>query len=87
MARFFFDIQNGSNRFPDHFGEDCDSFKDACKQAIALLPDIARETLPDNEAHDFVCELRDHTGQIVYRAKLLLRAGRVNQFIDGAAAH
>ena len=79
MPRFFFDIINADKLTRDDFGADMSGIEEARDQAISLLPDIARDDLPDGDVHDFVCEVRSETGRIVYRARLMLRAGTVDE--------
>lgn len=79
MSRFFFDIINAGALARDEFGSDMNGLEEARDQAIAILPDIARDDLPDGETHDFICEVRNEAGRIVYRAKLMLRAGPVDE--------
>ena len=70
MARYFFDITDGKGLHPDDFGDEFDGFAEARDQAQVLLPDIARQELPDGELHVVTCDIRDDTGHIVYRGKL-----------------
>lgn len=71
MARYYFDIQDSNGFHSDDIGDEFSTFEEAREQAQSLLPDIAREELPDGEAHTITCEVRDETGQIVYRGKLI----------------
>ncbi len=82
MPHYFFDIYSDGKLAPDEFGLELESFDEARDQAISILPDIARDELPDGEKHDFVCEVRAAEGQMVYRAMLMYRGER----LDGAAA-
>ena len=41
-----------------------------------MLPDIAREELPDGELHTITCEVRDEAGDIIYRGELTYRGTR-----------
>lgn len=71
MARYYFDVHNGSGFHRDDIGDEFPTFAEAREQAQALLPDIAREELPDGETHMMVCEVRDEAGRIVYRGRLM----------------
>ncbi len=78
MARYFFDITDGTGFHSDSFGDEFDDVEEARAQAQALLPDIARAELPDGELHIIRCDVRDHTGRIVYRAKLTFEGTRLS---------
>ena len=67
MARYYFDVQDGRGFHRDEMGDEFDSFEEAREQAQALLPDIAREELPDGELHVITCDVRDESGRIVAR--------------------
>ena len=77
MATYFFDITDGKGFHRDDFGGEFASFEEARDQAQSLLPDIAREELPDGELHQIACEVRDDTGRIVYRGKLTYEGTRI----------
>lgn len=70
MPRFFFDVRDAKGFHRDETGDDFASFEEARDQAQSLLPDIAREELPDGELHQITCEVRDNTGRVVNRGKL-----------------
>lgn len=78
MPLYFFDIYNDGNLASDEFGLELDGFDEARDQAISILPDIARDELPDGEKHDFVCEVRAAEGQMIYRAMLMYRGERLD---------
>lgn len=71
MARYYFDVHNSNGYHRDDIGDEFATFAEAREQAQALLPDIAREELPDGETHMIVCEVRDETGRVVYRGRLM----------------
>ena len=79
MPRFFFDIRDADGFHRDEAGDEFESFQEARDQAQSLLPDIARAELPDGELHEIMCEVRSDANRIVYRAKLTLRAGMVDE--------
>ena len=76
MPRFFFDVCDAKGLHRDEFGDEYASFEEARDQAQSLLPDIAREELPDGELHQITCEVRDDTGHIVYQGKLTFEETR-----------
>ena len=69
MPLYFFDvIDNGVlNR---------EGFHEARDQAIVLLPDIARDELPDGERHTFACWVRDERDRVIYRGTLTYEGER-----------
>jgi hypothetical protein len=76
MARYHFDIHDARGFHRDEFGEEFDGFEEARAQAQCLLPDIAREELPDGELHTVSCEVRDEADRIVYRGRLTFEGTR-----------
>ena len=77
MPRYFFDIQDAKGLHRDDVGDEFADFEEAREQAQGLLPDIAREELPDGELHKIVCEVRDETGRAVYRGQLTFHGTRL----------
>lgn len=76
MPRYFFDLRNSNGFHRDEVGDEFATFEDARAQCQALLPDIAREELPDGELHTITCEMRDETGRVVYRGELTYKGTR-----------
>ncbi|MBH0619545.1 hypothetical protein I3A86_26005, partial [Salmonella enterica] len=54
MLRYFFDVIDAGVVTRDQFGMDLVSDDEARDHAIALLPCIARDALPDGDQHEFV---------------------------------
>jgi hypothetical protein len=79
MARYYFDIENGGRAIKDNEGMELSDLKAARDAAISVLPDIAREELPDGANHDFMAWVRDASGRIVFKASLLLRSEYVDE--------
>ena len=77
MTRYFFDLQDGTGFHRDEIGEDLTSFEEARDQCQSLLPDIAREELPDGDLHTITCQVRDEAGRVVYRGELTYRGARL----------
>jgi hypothetical protein len=69
---YFFDIAGSGGTSPDPSGIDLLDDSEARDQAIALLPDIARNELPDGDQHKFVATARNERGEVVYEASLAL---------------
>ena len=73
MPRFYFDIRDSDGFHRDDIGDDFLDVAEARDQAQALLPDIAREQLPDGDSHEISCDVRDASGETVYRGELTFR--------------
>ncbi len=76
MPLYYFDIRDARGFHRDEVGDEFDSFEDARQQAQSLLPDIAREELPDGELHIVSCDVRDAEFRVVYRGKLTFEGTR-----------
>lgn len=74
MPRYFFDIDDGEKRSSDRCGLELKDLEEARKQAIGILPDVAREELPDGDRRVFVCQARDEKGTVIFIATLSLVA-------------
>ena len=72
MPRYYFDIINAGNLTRDQFGVDLATDDEARNEAISLLPDIARQDLPDGDGHEVMARARKEQGEIVYEASLAL---------------
>lgn len=82
MPRYFFDIIDNGRLTSDDFGMELDSFEEARDQAVAILPDLARDELPDGESHSFACHVRDEDGIVVYRGQLTYQGERPDRASD-----
>lgn len=76
MARFYFDLYENNALLADEFGDEFDSFEEARAQAISILPDMARNEIPEGEHQEFGCDVRDASRVVVYRARLTFRGER-----------
>ena len=72
MARYFFDLHDGNEFTGDDDGEVCGSLTDVSDYAVSVLPDIAREELPDGPNRRFWIKVRDENGRYIFRASLAL---------------
>lgn len=77
MRRFYFDVHDSTGFHRDEVGDEMRDFEEARDQAQSLLPDIARDELPDGESHRVVCEVRDETDRVVYRGTLTYEGTRL----------
>lgn len=73
MPLFYVDFQDGKTLHEDDEGRHLPSPEAARKEAIGMLPQVAKDELPDGEARDFCVVLRDRERRILYRATLTFR--------------
>ena len=75
MAKYYFDIHDGDHDAKDDEGTDFPDLEAMRKSALALLPDIAREVMPnDGNRRDVIVDVRDSNGMVVFTATLSLIA-------------
>ena len=74
MPTFYFDISDGDEQVRDDLGIELSDVQAARRQAISVLPDIARDELPDGDRREFRAVVRDASGKTVFKAKLSLVA-------------
>ncbi len=74
MPRYYFDVDDGERLSHDQEGTDLASREEARREAIGILPDIAREVLPDGNDRTFTSRLRDENGEVIFIATLSLKA-------------
>ena len=72
MPRYFFDTNDGDMFAEDDEGLEFPDSEAARRAAVAALPDLARDKLPDGDRRDFTVSVRDEAGMIVYSASLNL---------------
>ena len=76
MPLYYFDVHDCDGLHHDEVGDQFDTLEDAIAQAQSLLPDIAREELPDGELRIIACDVRDDARRIIYRGKLTFEGTR-----------
>ena len=72
MPRYYFDTDDGDTHIHDDEGMDLPSNEDARQAALAALPDIAKDKLPDGDRRDFIIDMRDQHHRLIYTATLSL---------------
>lgn len=77
MPRYYFDVRDGRGFHRDEIGDDFPNFEEARAQCQSLLPDIARDELPDGELHTVTCDIRDETDRVIYRGELTYQGTRL----------
>lgn len=73
MPRYFIDTNNDGTFVEDDEGQDLPDAEAARKVALAALPDMAREKMPDGDRRTFWASVRDETRRVIYKATLTLR--------------
>ena len=72
MPLYYLDVTDAGTTIADEFGTDLADDAEARAQAIGLLPDIAREVMPDGDRHEIAVAVRNEQGRAVYEATLTL---------------
>ena len=57
---------------PDRVGLELDDLAAAKEEAKKTLPEIVKDELPDGDRRDFIVDVKDGAGQIVWRVTLSL---------------
>jgi len=76
MARFFFDLVDGGDRYPDVDGTVLADLEHAREEALQTLGQIAKDELPDGDQREFTIDVRSDAGQILLTASLSLLVQR-----------
>lgn len=75
MTRYFFDTSDGDLSLDDEIGEEMDGPETARKAALAALPDMVKDKLPNGDRRTFRARVRDEAGAVVYAVTLTLEGG------------
>ena len=76
MPRFFFDLVDTGNRYPDADGTVLADLEHAREEALQTLGQIAKDELPDGDQREFTIDVRSDAGQILLTASLSLLVQR-----------
>jgi Domain of unknown function (DUF6894) len=79
MPRYFFDVDDGGDAQRDEVGTDLGSLDEVRAEAISLLPNIARDEVPDGDNQTFAVLVRDDSGRPIFEASLVLSARWLNE--------
>ena len=88
MPRYFIDTQDGEQCIRDEDGVDLPGLREACDEAVHILPSIAHDLLSGGDPPfragplDFVATVKDEHGQPLFRATFSLDA----QWLGSCAA-
>lgn len=74
MPRYFFDTEDNGTLTVDEEGLELPSDKAVRDEAIRVLPEIAKDQLPDGPQHSFWVKVRDDSGAYVFEASLELKS-------------
>jgi hypothetical protein len=81
MSRYYFDVHDGDELNIDEDGIICGTLDELSFHAVDVLPDIAREVLPDGPRRTFSVKVRDDLHQNVFRATLTLASAWIVETI------
>jgi len=74
MSRYYFDLFTADETTRDDHGQELSSLEHLRREAIQLLPDIARDELPGSDEDRFIVKVRDADGRYVFEATLTVYA-------------
>lgn len=72
MPHYFIETNDGDSFHRDRDGLDLKDDQAARVQAIAALPDMARDKIPDGDRRRLSVAVRNGDGRLIYRATLTL---------------
>lgn len=72
MAHYTIDTDDDDRYVEGDYGEGLTCASAARRTALATLPDMARDKVPDGDQRTFKAIVRDHNGQEIYTATLTL---------------
>jgi hypothetical protein len=75
MARYFFDLVDGTKVDRDHIGLEFQDLAEAREAAADALGDVTREVLPDGARRHLVMKVRDTAGNYVHECSVDFNAG------------
>ena len=74
MTRYHIDRRDGGGWVRDVVGQKLPDRDAARKAALQVLPDMARDELPDGDRREFVVVVREGDGRLLFQATLALTA-------------
>ena len=93
MPHYFIDTQDGERCISDEDGINLPGLREACDEAVRVLPDIAHDLLshgnprPCRDRLELVATVRDERGLPLFRAALSLRTERLALHPTSRPAH
>ncbi|MFI0848675.1 DUF6894 family protein [Mesorhizobium sp. IMUNJ 23232] len=79
MPRYYFDVFDGDAVTRDEVGIDLEHEDMAADHAVAALPEIANDELPDGMQRDFWVKVRPESGNYFFTADLKFKADWLKQ--------
>ncbi|WP_408901572.1 DUF6894 family protein [Pararoseomonas indoligenes] len=70
MAKYFFDAFDGVEHHRDEYGSELDSREAARLSAQTRLGDMSNRALPDGHRREFIVDVRDALGILIYTCRL-----------------
>jgi hypothetical protein len=74
MPRYYFDVFDGADLSRDEMGIEIEDEDTVAEHAIAALPDIVQDELPDGMQRDFWVKVRPEIGDYIFTADLKFKA-------------
>jgi hypothetical protein len=75
MPKYFFDVYDGVQHFRDEEGGELPDRYAARKEALMVIPNIARDRSPlEGSRRDFIVDVRSETGKVFFTVTLSLAA-------------
>lgn len=74
MPRYYFDLITSEGITTDEQGQVMSGLDAMRREALQVLPDVARDELPDGDRDVFAIRVRDETGRYIFEATLSLKA-------------
>lgn len=82
MPRFFIDTSDQDLFVHDDVGQDFPDLEAAKEEAVATLPDMARDKLPDGDSRVFLAVVRGEDGRTLIQASLSLQVTSLTPSAD-----
>lgn len=79
MPFYYFDIDTGDGLAPDHDGVDLPTRQDVRRAAMAVLPAMASDMVPNGDKEHLLVVVRDGDGHAVFEATLTIEASWVDE--------
>ena len=73
MPRYYFETNDGDIYLGGDEGIELPGPKEARREALSALPDMARDTIPDGDERTLKATVRDETNAIVFEGTLTLK--------------
>lgn len=75
MPRYYFDLYNGDDLVADEEGQVMETRERVRDEAVRILPEIARDEMPDGDCLSIAVRVKDETGRYIFEVSLSMKAG------------